>query len=287
MSIFKTVLLMLATVMISGTARPHKESAEELRHAEEEEARDVHPILSLEHYCLLGGIVKGKWLEADQVAPLIKGGEKYSAYKLNGPLGKATGGKPETDESCSQTKNVKLSPQIEGVIAIGNPKWNPLPRVPQSLSTTERVYRESVAAILKNKGIRNPTVNISKVLRVDLDGDGVDEVLVSATRYAEKTEGRGITPNPAAGDYSLIFVRKVIRGRVRTIIVEAEYHPKGGRQGEEGPPNEFDVSAVVDVNGDGRMEIIVSGGYYEGSWATIYRLKGNKAEGVLGCGCGA
>ncbi len=285
MSIFKTMIFLIGAVMVSSSVHPPGEVAEEFHHRGV--AGDVHPILSLEENCLIGAIVKGKWLEADEAAPLIKGGEKYLAYKLDSPLGEATGGKAESGKDCSSSKNVKLSPQIEGVVAIGNPGWNPLPRVPQSLNTTETVYREAVAAILKRHGIRNPKIDVSKVLRVDLDGNGLDEVVVSATHYGEKTEGRGITPHPLAGDYSLVFVRKLIRGRVQTIIVEGEYHPKAGRQESEGPPNEFDVQAIVDVNGDGRMEIIIGGGYYEGSWATVYRLIGNKAESVLGCGCGA
>jgi uncharacterized protein YwbE len=282
-SIFKAIII--GAILVSSSAHPHREAAEDLHHGDV--AGDVHPILSLEEHCLIGAIVRGRWLEADEAAPLIKGGEKYLAYKLDRPLGEATGGKAESGQDCSSSKNIKLSPKIDGVIAIGNPGWNPLPRVPQSLSTAETVYREAVAAILKRNGIRSPKIKIGKVLRVDLDGNGVDEVVVSATHYAEKTEERGITPNPLAGDYSLVFIRKLTRGRVRTIIVEAEYHPKAGRQESEGPPNEFDVQAIVDVNGDGRMEIIVRGGYYEGSWATVYRLTGNKAESVLGCGCGA
>lgn len=280
MFIFKTLLLL--TIMLTANA------AARLR-VEPTAAQDVHPIVSLRHYCLLGGAVGRRLLKAGETAPLMKGGQKYLAYTLTGSAGELTVEKSEPHRSCMDTVNIKPSPEIDGVIAIGNPQWNPMPRVPQSLSTTDEVYSRAVAAILRRHGIRNPKIKINKVLRIDLEGDGVDEVLVSATHYAGGvgSETQGMTLNPAAGDYSLIFVRKVIRGRVQTIFVEAEYHPKAGRQELEGPPNAYDLTAVLDINGDGRMEIIIDGGYYEGSWATVYSIKGNKAQDVLWCGCGA
>jgi hypothetical protein len=47
------------------------------------------------------------------------------------------------------------------------------------------------------------------------------------------------------------------------------------------------VSAVGDVDGDGRMEVIVQADYYEGGGSTVYRVKGNKLEALTSCGCGA
>lgn len=279
MSIFKSLLLPALMLTTSATARLPVELP----------AQDVHPIVSLDQYCLLGGSTKQRLLKASETAPLMRDGEKYRVYTLTGPAGEVTVGKTERHDSCPDTVNTKPSPEITDGIAIGNPQWNPMPRVPQSLGTNDRVYRQAVASILRRNGIRNPKVKLNKVLRIDLEGDGVDEVVVSATYYAGgvASETHGMTVTAAAGDYSLIFVRGVIRGRVQTIIVEGEYHPKSGREINEGPPNAYDLDAIVDINGDGRMEIIVKGGYYEGSWATVYSIKGNKAQDVLGCGCGA
>jgi hypothetical protein len=35
------------------------------------------------------------------------------------------------------------------------------------------------------------------------------------------------------------------------------------------------------------MEIIIHGGYYEGSWSTVFSLDGNGVKNLFGCGCGA
>jgi hypothetical protein len=47
------------------------------------------------------------------------------------------------------------------------------------------------------------------------------------------------------------------------------------------------VNALVDTNGDGVLEIVVFGQYYEGSWSSVYRVRGTQVEEVLTCGCGA
>jgi hypothetical protein len=279
-SIFKTILLLIIMVTASAATPPRIEPP----------AQRVHPVVSLSNYCLLGGVVNRKLIKADKAASSMKSDEKYRVYTLNGPAGELTVNKPaKPDSSCEDDVKIKPSPETGQVIAIRNPQWNPLPRTPQSLSTNDSVYSEAVAGILRTNGINNPTIKISKVLRIDLEGDGTDEVVVSATHYARtgSAESPGMAITPAAGDYSLIFVRKLIRGKVQTIFVEAEYHPKEGRQEDEGPPNAYDVTAIMDINGDGQMEIIVDGGYYEGSWTTVYSIKENKALDVLGCGCGA
>jgi hypothetical protein len=125
-----------------------------------------------------------------------------------------------------------------------------------------------------------------KVLRVDLDGDGTEEVLITATR-AKRWESGSITHDSNPGDYSVVLLRRLVRGKVQTLVVEGEYHPRGRVPETDGPPNEYAVKALLDLNGDGRLEIILEGGYYEGSWGTVYSYRAGKVESLFGCGCGA
>jgi ribosomal protein L18E len=162
-------------------------------------------------------------------------------------------------------------------------KWNPMPRPAILESTSSPIYRNAVVAQLRKKGIRRPRVNITKIVRVDLDGDGVTEVIVNAT-HVNRWESGSITPNANAGDYSIVMLRKVANGKVYTIMLDEEYHTKYTKFSA---PNEYSLSAVLDLNGDGVMEIVVAGAYYEGNWKTVYSIQGIKAVNVLGCGCGA
>jgi hypothetical protein len=79
----------------------------------------------------------------------------------------------------------------------------------------------------------------------------------------------------------------VVKGKVETIVLDGEYHPKPRNPETDGPPNVYSLAAVLDLNGDGRMEIIVQGAYYEGDWKTVYALHGSEVKNIFGCGCGA
>jgi hypothetical protein len=240
--------------------------------------------------CLMGGVLDGKWMKGEEVGPLLRGGESYSVYALTRRVTVKTGGQTEQPgDSCSDTyfvKNLYSSDEPVDLIGIGA-DWNALPRVPKVESNNSPVYRQAVASLLRRKGIARPQVNIVQVLRIDLEGDGKEEVLISASRVKKWSFADSIANDSNPGDYSVVLLRKVINGKVETIVLDGEYHPKKRNPESEGPPNEYKLTAVLDLNGDGRMEIIVEGGYYEGDWKTVYDIRGRKAVNIFGCGCGA
>lgn len=248
------------------------------------------PVIDIDGGCLLGGSVDGKWLKAEEMSTRMSGGDKYRLYDLNGEWKSMTGGKPASQGApCEDTMYVEIPKEIQDAIPAGaryigvGGSWNSMPRRAKLESTRATVYRNAVATLLKSKGIKRPQVNITKIVRVDLEGDGIDEVIVNATRV-DRWESGSITPNAHAGDYSFVMLRKMINGKVQSIMIDEEYHTK---YTQFSAPNEYDLSAVLDLNGDGIMEIVVAGAYYEGDWKTVYSIQGIKAVDVLGCGCGA
>ena len=48
----------------------------------------------------------------------------------------------------------------------------------------------------------------------------------------------------------------------------------------------YQATAVLDLNGDGKLEVIVHSFYYEGDQTTIYRCGVDKIEAVLSVECG-
>lgn len=77
-------------------------------------------------------------------------------------------------------------------------------------------------------------------------------------------------------------VFKAVKGRVATNLIEGDFFPKGV---DFGAPGEQRVGAVLDLNGDGVMEIVLFGRYYEGDWVTAYRLEGDKLIKNFSAGC--
>lgn len=241
----------------------------------------VYPIVDLPTGLLLGGASGGKWLAASEVGARLRGREQYRLYGLFGAVGTAVGTKARSaGVPCEDAQVVTLSSQPEAAqIGLSAP-WRAMPRVPVAISNNSEVYRRAVAQVLQQNGIAKPQVRLTRVVRIDLEGDGVDEVLVSATRWA----GGNLTPSAAAGDYSLVMMRKVVKGKVETTVLDGNFFPKAA---QFAAPNEFTIATLLDLNGDGILEIVIDSQYYEGASTVMYRMVGKDARATLETGCGA
>ena len=221
---------------------------------------------------LLGAVAGGRWLTVAQTAPRLKGKERY--------LRRSLGGRPVTvlgktarsyGEPCADAYEVPVSPanvsnqfQVFTVAALKSQ-----PRPVTALPTSNETYRQIVRAELIKRGIPDPQVELIGLTRTDLDGDGTQEVILEATHYADRD---GIYPPTIGqpGDYSIVLLRHVVRGQVLTVTLGADIAPQtpvGPEDNMSTRPlaNVIRLAGVADLNGDGRMELILFGAYYEGS----------------------
>lgn len=239
---------------------------------------------------LLGGSAGAKWLDDKTMARRLHGGEKYMLYNLDGWLGQSTGTKPRSFEApCPDTLQVRLEPvagklKIDNSIIAVSGNGNPLPRHAQRIRLTNSFYRDRIAGILKQHGIAKPDVRITQAFRIDLDGDGEDETVICATKHAGYGNPGSISSNSRAGEYSMIFLRKVVQGKTCTIMINEEYHPHAETFNA---PSIFSILGILDLNGDGQLELVLESRYYEGDSVGVYTVRGAKVSMVLGAGCGA
>jgi hypothetical protein len=244
----------------------------------------VVPIVEMQSGGLLGGVENGKWLDAKTTFGKLKGEVKYSLFDITGKTNDLTltaefPGEP-CDDHYSIFNDSQARDERKGVGIGSGVKWNPLPRPLKSIGLTDKTYLKIVSDILRLKGLPRAKAVIEQAVRVDLDGDGVEEVLLTASSYGGK-----ISPQADANNYSFVLLRKVVAGKAQNIMISEEYVKKVV---EFGAPSRFEIAGIADLNGDKKMEIVVFGEYYEGSGADIYEIKGNKAVAIekLGASCG-
>lgn len=242
----------------------------------------VVPIIEVQSGGLLGGVRNGKYLDAKTTFGLLKGEQNYSLFGIKGRTGELTATVEAPDDPCDEYYYARRPESaINRGTALGtNRNWNPVPRTPKTINLNDKTYLKIVSDILRAKGLPRAKARIEQLVRVDLDGDGVQEVVLTAGTY----EGN-IQPRVDANNYSFVLVRKIVAGKVKNIMIAEEYVKKNI---DFGAPSRFEVSAIADLNGDKRMEIVLYGEYYEGSGASVYEIKAGKAVEVklLETGCG-
>jgi hypothetical protein len=210
----------------------------------------------------------------------MAGGEGYTLYMADGSSSAATGTQPGSIlEPCELTLKVQLSPAATAGVAVGaGLNVRPQPVTAGRLDDPKLIA--SVAALLKSKGIAAPEVQITNVLLGDLDGDGNEEAVVAATRL-KPVDGGGVSPDATAGDYSLVAV--IAAGR-EPVLVDGQFFPKAA---EFSAPLQQRLLDLLDLNGDGRLDVVVASQYYEGNAVSIYTIADGKATESLVTGCGA
>jgi hypothetical protein len=244
---------------------------------------DLPTFVDLPSGLIIGGHAGGKWLSSEQAGKALEPGRKFRLFTLTGKTGDAFGGQAAPNaEVCPDVWEQTMHPATEkSAIALALP-WNPMPRTAKASDKTQELYVKAAHDFLVGKGIAKPVVKITQLLRIDLNGDGEDEVLLSATSYPGE---EGETPDHAeAGNYSFVLLRQVTDGKVQTKLIEGEFYPKAS---ESQTPYRHDVSGLLDLDGDGRLEIIIYSAYYEGATVTVWRFSAGKLHKVLEIGCGA
>ncbi|MFQ5931979.1 MAG: hypothetical protein ACE5MM_06200, partial [Nitrospiraceae bacterium] len=232
---------------------------------------------------ILGGVRGGKWVGAEVVNQELNAGERFRVFGVEGEfLGEGQNGSPApgVGEFCEGRPSVIRLPSFDrsrlppfrDYIGINGP-WYLFPREIISIALDSPVYVAAVTDYLREAGIRDPQVRLDNALRLDIEGDGQDEVLLNASRLASGALA------PDEGNYSVVLLRKIVEGELMTIPIAESVFPVD-RPGE--PFDYFTLVSVPDMNGDGMLEIVVRRFAEE---TLIYEFKGNMLEVVLSVPC--
>ena len=230
---------------------------------------------------LLGGWLDGGWVYADTIASSVPAGKIYHTYSFAGQQKDLVGDAPTVEEGADDYWNIGFTGDDgcgDETIKIGSTGQG-MPRRPQLQTGGFKPYEDVVASYLKKNGIAAKP-DIRQLVRVDLDGDGSEEVIVVATNaYAN-------IPEKVKDTYSLVLFRRIHQGKVITSAIHEHYYHED-IEGEADSPSAYRVAFVVDINNDGVLELILEGRYYEGFWYEVHDFKSGELEKVLTDGRGA
>ncbi len=236
--------------------------------------------------CVLGGISDGRLVAAEAVATRMRPGEAYALVALDEVRGGAVSvGEPVPEpagEECADAYQqdlagaANLMDRLQVAVAgsavdVQRMLPNHLEVLPLDDGEAADVVRRFVAGL----GIDEPEVVLKQVVRTDLDGDGTAERLINAvnTRYE----------NARKGEYSVLLVTgdDAIR---QPLAIRAEVTAEDS----DGPSLlwENTVVAVLDLDRDGVMGIVLHGAYAFGDGWDVIHAELGEVQRLLSCGCG-
>ena len=263
----------------------------------------------------LGGAVSGKWLTAEelfenkQYNSRIQNGQSCDVYSPNGLMRKAAIARLYSENAWNNIQRFDAQLENGTTLSPGSTRlavschWNPVPRQPVIMATNNATYATVVQNYLAQNNLPNVKPNIVQIIKVDLEGDGVDEVIICAQNIVARdtksftweqgkplvASGIGFPSGSVKGNYSLLLLRKIINGQVREIPLGKFIALKNATpaDNEQISPPLYKVYQFADLNGDGIMEIIIGEDYYESISYSIYEVKKDKVTKVLTNGIGS
>jgi hypothetical protein len=134
------------------------------------------------------------------------------------------------------------------------------------VQTADRtLYTREVHRALNNPAVPLAQVEVTKLYRVDLDGDKTDEVLIEAQTKGLKLMGGSYESKP--GMFSGVWIRAVRRGEAAMIALQADVATAESRYFENR------LAAVADFDADGQYEIVVSSLGFESESGHVYQMR--------------
>ncbi|MDT8305160.1 MAG: hypothetical protein RRC07_04440 [Anaerolineae bacterium] len=221
----------------------------------------LFPIVDAETGFLLGGWADS-CLDADETVARLKP-LPYRIYVDSLPAGAVEGRPfPAAGGPCPEP-----IVQFDGLIPsssvalLAAATWAPNVRPVTAMEPTAPL-RAQVERLLQEKGIADPDVRIDAIQRVDLEGDALDEILITAVRLGDGSGGRAVN----AGDYAVVALQPANGTPLQPLVLDVYLEAD-----EQALPYRPAVTGILDVNGDGIMEIVVRALRHEGFQVTLFQ----------------
>ncbi len=242
-------------------------------------------------WLFLGAWQQDQWQEAtdpsgNPIRPGVEAGTPFTVSGLAGETSAVTGDNAEAcfDERVGPAIDVVVTPPDPpgfgyNAVAMLTQPWPMKPRPVAVAASAPEAYRALGEAAFSGEPVDPSQGAIEQVVVADLDGDGDDEAL-AVFEFVRPSLGPG-----APGDLAAVLLIDVDTRAADTVLLSAVDE---ALDADTFPLIErYRVLDVADLNGDGRMEVLVHAWYYEGAFVLVYTYDGSELTEVLAAGCGA
>ena len=167
--------------------------------------------------------------------------------------------------------------------------WKVQPRGPVLMQPGNRTYQEIIKNYLASRGLHTDSIQLVQLCKIDLEGDGVDEVLICAQNMVREGQGASwvadrplatgkAIPNSATrGVYSMLLLRKIVAGKV----MQLPLHEYIANESTAFPPLLAKLYLFADLNGDGVMEIISGTTSHTDTVYHVFEVRDGEVRHVL------
>ena len=226
-------------------------------------------------FLLVGGVKTDQgWLSGVHAAQYVSNEMAYEFFSPSGFF-QVPGSDLAYSPDCRNYYMNSSATLPEPMVGVAD-GWLAANRDVKSLSTDDPTYIQAVTEWFQSQGNSLSEIHITRILQVDIEGDGVDEVLLSASYFRDPPGHMAET-----GDYSIVLMRKVAGNSVATVPLVEDYYVTSLPEAELVYPLTYSLAGALDLNRDGTLEVILDVSRWEGGGAIVFRVDGQNVREVL------
>jgi len=233
---------------------------------------EFSPVVYAERYdantflYLLGGVTKDGWFTANESAARYPSAATYSLHTMTESYKYFVQGMTPDFSPPYQDYSIRTDVSLDerGMVGVLD-GWDITKREVTELSTEGEFYQQAVVDWLKTQGVDEPQPGVLQIFRVDIEGDGTDEVFISATHLDDSQH------MTYSGDYSVILLLKVVGNDLVTLPVVLDVYLS--QEAELTFPRTYSLANFLDLNQDGVLEVVVDIQQWEGDGAIVYEVE--------------
>lgn len=218
------------------------------------QTNQTYAFLNADGY-VFGGVRNQQWIDPGQASEALSTGQQVSVYTNSALAGSSsiTQRTAAGNYDCGSTGQFNLDPNAAWMFSIAtNGTWNLTPRRPALMDSTTAPYSTVLMDVLSGLGLDDPRVYFLTLQRVDLEGDGVDEVLMTGFRQQAGSNSTLIS----SGDYAIVILRRLEGNEVLNIPLVSDVYLQSASNVSA---IQYRVIGLLDLNADGILEIIIQG----------------------------